>query len=425
MQKKRLEGVIGFTHKINGSIPAAGRADPASFSAIIKVGKGLRGFPEPHRAGIPSPIPKGWELLSALLPAWITQWGSLAQLSVWFSNSHFPTVFLLPLWAQLCFHSLAIPEMRDCPSSVSRSQIEEELKIPFPRGYFPSSAFPPNHSLDLSKALTLLNKNVPRGRSCCKPGMSRAAQTPIKPQPKSFFQETFPCFLRVLLCIYTLYLLIQPVGGEWAGAQVPASLLRGQQRNLGQNLELSLFSCPESCCTQVFQLQKIWNIGLAVLSQLESGHRSHETGKFPLQRAHPKQFVVPVFSLASREIAGSTNIPWHLISPCISGLWALHTKSGFSPREHQESPWFYWDSRNPQTARAGTCRTLMTKKNLNFKIFKAGKGLQFCLCLGIPRENRGQKYWTQFQRFDCAALGTWSESQHQQLREILLDLFYL
>lgn len=67
---------------MNGRIPAAGRADPASFSGIIKAGKSLRGFPEPHGTGISSPIPQGWELLSALLPAWITQWGSLAQLSV-------------------------------------------------------------------------------------------------------------------------------------------------------------------------------------------------------------------------------------------------------------------------------------------------------------------------------------------------------
>lgn len=126
---------------------------------------------------------------------------------------------------------------------------------------------------------------------------------------------------------------------------------------------------------------------------------------FPFRELIPTSLsFIPVFSLASREIAGSTNIPWHLSPPCISGLCKLlHTKPGFNPRAHEESLWFYWDSRNPQTARAGTCRSLMTE-NSSFKIFKAGQGLQFCLCL--LRESRGGKHWTQFQRFDSAALGT-------------------
>lgn len=131
---------------------------------------------------------------------------------------------------------------------------------------------------------------------------------------------------------------------------------------------------------------------------------SPETGNFPFIPSILS--CIPVFSLASREFAGSANIPWHLSSSLyFRSVKAFHTKPGFSPWAHKESPWFYRDSRNPQSARAGTCRILMTE-NLSFKRFKAGKGLQFCLCLGILRESGGQKYWTEFQRFDSAALGT-------------------
>lgn len=57
--KKPLEDVTGFPHKANGSIPAAGRADPASSSgnhAISKVGKGLEEIPKSNRSA--------WEITS-------------------------------------------------------------------------------------------------------------------------------------------------------------------------------------------------------------------------------------------------------------------------------------------------------------------------------------------------------------------------
>lgn len=135
--------------------------------------------------------------------------------------------------------------------------------------------------------------------------------------------------------------------------------------------------------------------------------RAPETGKFPLQRAHPNQLVV--YSCGFFGIQGNCWKYKHSLAfdlfPVFQVCTSFCTQSQALALGHTKSPWFYWDSRNPQTATAGTCRSFMTE-NPSFKRFKAGKGLQFCLCLGILKESREERYWTQFQRLDSAVLGT-------------------
>lgn len=55
----------------------------AGILELLKLGKASKVFLNPSELpGKSPPIPKGWELLSALFPAWIIQSGSLAQFSV-------------------------------------------------------------------------------------------------------------------------------------------------------------------------------------------------------------------------------------------------------------------------------------------------------------------------------------------------------
>lgn len=87
----------------------------ARIMELLKLGKASRVFLNPTELpGNHLPFPRDGssslpcsQQLSLDHPGIIVHWPGSGPQGC--SNSHFSTVFLFPLWAQLCFHSLGIP----------------------------------------------------------------------------------------------------------------------------------------------------------------------------------------------------------------------------------------------------------------------------------------------------------------------------